>query len=402
MGSRGDIQPALALACGLQAAGHHPIVSAPPDFGDWSRELNLPFVAAGDNAQQLIQSGAADAGGNPIRLIRGFNRIIREQVYLWFTNTLEAARDVEIIISSNQFIARSIAEAVRVPFLCSIYAPTVLRSNSYPPAIIPWQHTPKLLNGPLWWSLEKVLNRLLPVLNRQRAALGLGSIKNMYKHMFDGAKIFLAADPIIAPLPRDSTRYDVTTTGPWFYEDRADLDPEIDRFINSGSPPIYVGFGSMPSKNPEALTRAVLDGATANGRRVLLSKGWAGLGGGDLPSNVFVAHQPMPHAKLFPRLAAVVHHGGSGTTATAARAGIPQVIVPHLMDQYYFADRMVQLKLAAPPLPIAKLTASGLAAAIECAIKLPPEPRRETARRLQNSNGVQTAVERISDLNQRS
>ena len=120
------------------------------------------------------------------------------------------------------------------------------------------------------------------------------------------------------------------------------LPEKLEAFLAAGPPPIYVGFGSMPDPHPEQTTQRLLDVIAARGARAVISAGWAGLGSGPL-SNDVLALGAVPHAKLFPRVAAVVHHGGAGTTSSAARAGAPQILVPHLLDQFYFARRVREL-----------------------------------------------------------
>jgi vancomycin aglycone glucosyltransferase len=264
---------------------------------------------------------------------------------------------------------------------------------------------PRWANSALWSFSDNVIFGLMKIpLNAERAKLGLAPIRSTPKHLFEGLPYLLACDEAVAPRPPDWSRYDVTTTGPWFYDDPAPLDPEVEAFLDSGSAPVYVGFGSMVSSDAVALTRTVLDGAGARGRRVLMSKGWAGIGSAELPDSVMVVHGPMPHAKLFPRVAAVVHHGGAGTTASALRAGVPQVIVPHLADQFHHAHRLAVLGIAPPGIRIARLTAERLGQAIDAALATPAEPRSAAAARLRNADGLARAVaaiERLAPTNSR-
>jgi vancomycin aglycone glucosyltransferase len=127
------------------------------------------------------------------------------------------------------------------------------------------------------------------------------------------------------------------------------LPADLEQFLAAGPPPVYLGFGSMTDPDPGATTRRFLDAIAQLGGRALISRGWARLGAGPLPAGV-MAIDPVSHVSLFPRLAAVVHHGGAGTTHTAARAGVPQVIVPHVLDQFYFARCAESLGVAPPPL----------------------------------------------------
>jgi UDP:flavonoid glycosyltransferase YjiC (YdhE family) len=217
--------------------------------------------------------------------------------------------------------------------------------------------------------------------------------------LFEGLPYLLACDAVFAPAPPDWPRYDVTTTGPWFYDDPLPLDPEVSAFIDAGLPPVYIGFGSMVSSDAARLTRSLLE--AANGHRLLLSSGWAGIGDGHLPASVKVVRGPMPHAKLFPRVAAVVHHGGAGTTAAALRAGAPQIIVPHMGDQFYNAHRLAVMGLAPPGIPVNRLTAKRLQDALQASFAMPAAPRQAMAARLRDGNGLEHAVDVIEKAAQR-
>jgi len=243
---------------------------------------------------------------------------------------------------------------------------------------------------------EKVATRLfMGPINRERERRGLAAFESFHRYLVEGVPYMLACDPLLVPSPPDWDQFDITTTGPWFYDDPAPLPSDVVAFIEAGAPPVYVGFGSMASDDAAEATRAIVAGAGAGGRRVLLSKGWAGLGDGSLPSSVMVVKDPMPHAKLFPRVAAVVHHGGAGTTAAAMRAGVAQVIVPHIVDQYYYAHRLELLGLAPKAIPVTKLNARRLASALDAARELPPRARMQAAARLREGDGLLRAVELI-------
>jgi vancomycin aglycone glucosyltransferase len=132
------------------------------------------------------------------------------------------------------------------------------------------------------------------------------------------------------------------------------LPPKVEAFLEQGPPPVYLGFGSMTDPDPAATTRRLLDAIDSLGCRAILSRGWAGLGEGPLPGHV-LAVGPLSHASLFPRTAVVVHHGGAGTTHSAARAGVPQLVVPHVLDQFYFARRVEDLGVGAATRAAGKL-----------------------------------------------
>ena len=135
------------------------------------------------------------------------------------------------------------------------------------------------------------------------------------------------------------------------------IDPDVASFIEAGSKPVYIGFGSMTDGDSIATTKLILEAAERASVRLLISSGWAGLGGGELPATCKILGEA-PHALLFPKLAGVVHHGGAGTVSTAARAGVPQLLIPHLMDQHYWAYRLERRGLGPKAILRRKLTAT--------------------------------------------
>jgi vancomycin aglycone glucosyltransferase len=257
--------------------------------------------------------------------------------------------------------------------------------------MFPWQGLPRWANVFFWRCFRFGVERAKPTMDAARSRMGLPPLRSLWHHLVD-VPFFLACDPVLAPAPPDWSARPITATGPWFYDDPGELAPEVEEFLAAGPAPVYVGFGSMVSDDVAGVTRAIVEGAGAHGRRVLLSKGWAGLGEGELPAYAKVVHGPMPHAKLFPRMAAVVHHGGSGTTANALRAGVPQVIVPHIMDQFYYAERLFRLGLAPRGIPAKRLTGAKLAQALDATLALDPAPRRAMAKRLRAGDGIARAI----------
>ena len=188
------------------------------------------------------------------------------------------------------------------------------------------------------------------------------------------------------------------TIGYWFLEeDGWEAPAELLAFLEAGQPPISVGFGSMTGRDPKGLTELVVAAVERSGVRAVLLSGWAGLGEMDLPESVFCLARA-PHGWLFPRVAAVVHHGGAGTTAAGLRAGAPSVIVPHFADQPFWGRRVHALGAGPEPIARHKLTADGLAAAIREAVTNGAMRRRaqELATRIGEEDGVGTAVALIS------
>jgi vancomycin aglycone glucosyltransferase len=219
----------------------------------------------------------------------------------------------------------------------------------------------------LLWAVGKA-GFNLPIrrpFNRYRRALGLAPISDVYTHLLSERPI-LAADAELAPVPADC-RLDVRQVPCLHPLVEAALPPKLDSFLAAGPAPVYFGFGSMTDPHPLKTTQLLLDTVARLGCRALISQGWAGLGQGPLPEGVMTVGS-VSHASLFRRVAAVVHHGGAGTTTTAARAGAPQVLIPHLLDQYYWARQVQQQGIAGPPLRRSKLDAVQLAHSIRTVV----------------------------------
>ncbi len=212
-----------------------------------------------------------------------------------------------------------------------------------------------------------------PPINRHRESIGLSPVGDVREFMFTD-RPWLAADPILGPW-QEAAGLHVVQTGAWILPDDRLLPPELMDFLDAGTPPVYVGFGSMRGL-PEDIAEVASDAIRAQGRRILVGHGWAGLGLVDERDDCFVVGEANQQA-LFGRVAAVVHHGGAGTTTTAARAGAPQVVVPQAGgDQPYWAGRVAELGIGAAhdgPAP----NLESLSAALETA--LAPETSARSA-----------------------
>jgi vancomycin aglycone glucosyltransferase len=197
--------------------------------------------------------------------------------------------------------------------------------------------------------------------NGYRDRLGLPPVADVVRHALSRRPL-VAVDRTLAAVPGDCpiANDQIRCLHPF---DDEPLPVDVERFLDAGPAPVYFGFGSMTDPNPARTTARLLAAVERIGCRAIISRGWAGLGEGPLPDGV-LATGPLAHASLFRRVAVVVHHGGAGTTHTASRAGVPQVVVPHVMDQFYYARRVQSLGVAPPPIARAKLSVARLAATV--------------------------------------
>jgi vancomycin aglycone glucosyltransferase len=396
IGSRGDIQPILALALELRRLGHHGALLVPPDFKTWVESFELECLAVGPDVRKASTRMAHKSMPKPSK--EQMRQLASHTVRQQFQASLEAARGYDLIVAGGalQTAARSVAEALDIPYIYAAYCPAALPSPDHPPpkmrTRIRSQALPGLVNRWLWKRDERSWDYFfLDAVNEQRGALGLRPVSHV-AHYVSTDTPWLAADPVLGPAASCSSNMQVTQTGAWLLSDSSPLPDAVEKFLAAGEPPVYFGFGSMV-----AAARAgpmLVEVARALGRRAIVSRGWAELSFID-GRNDCMSIGDVNHERLFGRVAAIVHHGGAGTTIAAARAGRPQVVVPHNYDQYYWARRVTKLGIGARGPQAKDLTAEGLIEALRASLR--PEvtaAARSLAFRIE-LYGARNAAERL-------
>ena len=297
-----------------------------------------------------MRAPARGAAGPPRTLTAEELRKLRESMPDLITDQFEtigrAVEGCDVIVGANahQYAGPSLAERNGIACVTAVYAPVSLPTPDLPPPPTPGQmEAPHLGIEARWRDTKKAWNdRALERVNANRRRLELPPITDVLDYTLTD-HTWLAADAALAPVPATPGRK-ILQTGAWVLPDRTPLPKDLEAFLDSGAAPVFVGLGSMPAA--ENVSVPLIGAARAVGRRTLVSRGWAGLdvidGAGDC-----LAIGEVSHELLFPRVAAVVHHGGAGTTAAAARAGVPQVVTPMFGDQPYWASRIVELGLGA-------------------------------------------------------
>jgi vancomycin aglycone glucosyltransferase len=347
-GSRGDVQPMLALAVGLRDAGHDAVVCASPDNAAWAVSLGCTFEAIGEP----LRDNPALAGWG----LRPFNRFIRRQLYLQVRDLPRVVEGCDLIVASGLvWGVRPVAEHLRIPYRYIAFTPAGLLGTTREPAGI------RLVRGIADRYADLAYGQAL---NRGRARLGLPHVRHVMAQLM-GPGTIAATDPVLTMLP-DGARLRVAQTGYPLLAQPRELSDELRRFLAAGPPPVYAGFGSMPYGNRQRVGKLLVEAAERAGHRLVVYRGWA-----RIPSVVnagtclFVDEEP--HGLLFPKVSAVIHHGGAGTVATAARAGVPQIVLPQAADQFLWRSQVVGLGLG-PRAPMLRLaSAASLARAITTA-----------------------------------
>jgi vancomycin aglycone glucosyltransferase len=381
-GSRGDVQPMLALAVGLRDAGHDAVVCSSADNGAWARSLGCTFEAIGDP----LRDNPALAGWG----MRAFNRFIRRQLYLQVRDLPRVVAGSDLVVASGLvWGVRPVAEHLRIPYRYIAFTPAGLLGTTRDPIGI------RLARGIADRYADLAYG---PMLNRGRARLGLPPVRHVMTQLMGPATI-AATDPALTVLP-DGARLCVTQTGYPLLAQRRELSTELRGFLTAGPPPVYAGFGSMPYGNRERVGRLLVEAAERAGHRLVVYRGWARIPDvGQRGTCLFVDEEP--HDLLFPQVSAVIHHGGAGTVATAARAGVPQIVLPQAADQFLWRNQVVGLGLG-PRAPVLRLaSAASLARAITAAASEPAYQHNAAAMaaRLQAAaDGVAESVAEITSL----
>ena len=394
-GTRGDVQPIVALAVALRARGHVVQLVAPANFVSWVRGYGFDTESDGIDVEALLQSA-----GTGLQSLSWQMRYLAHNMPLLFEPTVRASEGCELIVGAGlQFAAASVAEWRHVPYAHVVFCPCATPSSATPPPNVRRQTLPRWINRLLWQAGGPMADLALRgVINRGRATLGLEAVASPIGQLLKGRTI-LAADRDLAPLPEDAPNSAVSTDA-WVLGEPGTLDHRVEAFLQQVPAPIYIGFGSMIAPRAAELVAKAVAAVRAIGRGAVIAGGWAALDRHIQEADDVLIVDSVPHSLIFSKVAAAVHHGGAGTTTAAARAGVPQVLLPHILDQYYWAHRVEVLGLGPRALPVEQVTALMLSERIGRAINDPLI--RERVNRLAPAvaarNGVTTGVEHLEAL----
>jgi UDP:flavonoid glycosyltransferase YjiC (YdhE family) len=352
-------------------------LAAPEGFLGFVQEHGVGFYPLRGDVQQIMASDTGrkfmeTGGANPIKSIRAMRTMIAPIVTEMVEDAYAACRDAEAIVCLGVLGAfgQSIAEALSVPIV-HVEPTPLLPTKAFPAPSWPIQRNLGGLHNYLSGvaMLQVIWLWYRPFVNAFRRRLGLSTWTfARFLRALRSTPMLGAYSPSIIPHPVDWPQ-SAHVIGHLFLDTQANWQPspELEAFLEAGDPPVYIGFGSMAGRNPEQLAKLIIEALAKSGQRGLLLTGWGGLRTEWVPDNVFVM-AAAPHSWLFPRMAAVVHHGGAGTTAEALRAGVPTVIVPFVLDQYFWGARVKALGIGPDPIPQKNLTADRLAHAISAVV----------------------------------
>jgi UDP:flavonoid glycosyltransferase YjiC (YdhE family) len=408
LGSRGDVQPFVALGLGLQAAGHTVKIAAAADYAELVAYYGLAFHSLVGQISTLLDPAMVEQflerAQNPLRAARNFVRQTNPIIDRLMHDCWAACQDAEGLIVSTlgMYCGVHLAEKLNITCIVAHLHPFTPFSSDqhmfFPPLPrgVPLRSsynwlTHALANHGFWQVLRRPLNRsrqgLLDMEPLSPLALW-GRLRGYRPPTLYGYSA------IVAP-PADGQAHR-QITGYWFLDRAPRWQPpaELATFLSSGPAPIYIGFGSMMlGRDGDRITALIADALGRVGQRGILYRGWGELGRMRLPPSI-LAVDSIPHDWLFPQVRAVVHHGGAGVTAQALRAGVPAIVVPFLGDQHFWADRLAELGTGPEPIPRAQLSSARLAQAITNVIHSNSMRERaaEVGLRLKAERGVAGAV----------
>ena len=315
---------------------------------------------------------------------------------------LEAARGSELILNQlpGNLFGPDLAEYYGIPLAVVSVIP-LLPTRTRPLFAFPaWPRFLPGYNRATYWLGQQVAWQMFrKATNRLREeVLGLPA-RDFFGSGLLGWPAICGYSPKVVPTPADWPQ-NAWITGWWQPVDRAWSPPEeLLRFLDAGSAPVFIGFGSMPMRDPQASARLVVEAVQKSGQRAILHAGWGGLRLEHVPPEVYPITYA-PYGWLFPRMAGLIHHGGSGTTGFALSSGVPSCVVPFLFDQFYWGERGAALGVGPRPLPFRRITANRLAACIADLVGTPSYQvcAAGLAAQLRQEQGVQAAVRIIENL----
>jgi UDP:flavonoid glycosyltransferase YjiC (YdhE family) len=395
------VLPYAALGRALLRAGHGVRLATFENFRDLVVAQGLDFRPIRGDARALLDAAGGlalgEAGQNILKQAGAIRRSFGRLAHSYGPDVAAAAQGgVDLILNQlpGALYGVDLAEALRVPMLMLAVMP-LARTRAWPMLAFPARlgRVPGFNAFSYFVAEQLVWQMFRPAVNGWRKSLGLrprpggGYFRQLERQ---AVPVLNGFSPRVVPRPRDWPAH-VHITGYWFPAAEAWQAPaagEVRRFIEAGSPPVFIGFGSMPVREAAHATALLLEAVRLSGQRAVLHSGWGrlfqagafpdGTDAARLPEDVFLLDYA-PFDWLFPQMAAVVHHGGSGTTGAGLRAGVPSVIVPFVMDQFFWGERVAALGAGPRPVPYAKLSATRLAGAIDQAVSDPEISRRAAA-----------------------
>lgn len=394
-GSRGDVQPYLALAIGLQKKGYHVTLAGPHRFANFVAGYNVPFAPLAGDPEE-ISKRFNDAGHDPLKMVSGIRDYVNSIAVDIARGAFAACKNADLIIHSFLFTtgAHSFARKHNIPDISIQTFPIFAPTREYPPVAMSSLPAGALSYFGHWLTTQVFwYGGNSGYYQKRKQHPDIFSLDLVWpfanKPPHQPTPLLFAVSPtVLPPAPEWTNRTHLT--GYFFLDAPADYQPpaELSRFLQSGPAPICVTFGSMLNRSSESIARAVMDAIRKSDQRAIILTGWDGWKG-RTSSDDFLFIDSAPHDWLFPQCKAVIHHGGAGTTAAGLRAGIPSIVTPFAGDQMFWGKRVHAIGAGTAPIALKSLTEERLSSAIA---EIEDQNLQARARRVGESIRVEDGV----------
>lgn len=385
-GTRGDVQPTVALALELLKSGHEVKLCVPPEHAEWIKPYGCPAIPFGSNIREMIEKAGEKAGKPPTRpSVKTMKREIIHQI----DELPGIVKGSDILIGVGLVHGvPSVAEKLNIPYRFMAFYPGIMgvpKDASFP--------------GRLIWAFGKMATNsaLRGLINKKRREIDLAPISDVWANWM-GEDVILASEKSLVPVS-GKVDFRFSQTGYLFLPSLEPLTERVERFLASGTPPVFIGFGSNPVQHPEKFSRMLEEVSGTTGRRLIISKGWGAIDS-MMESDQCLFVDEVPYDLLFPRIAMAVHHGGIGTMAAAAKAGIPQACFPFMADQFMNRNEMVRIGISPETTSFRKLSARHLTRVILEGLSDPRfrEKAIEIAADINRSNGTELTARLVTGV----
>ena len=404
LGSRGDVQPYVALGTALKSRGHDVTVSTGRGFEDMIEAAGLSAAPLSDDVRELIDrpeiQQAMRSFSGKVRAWRESKGLFRRQLDDMWGVARDLRPDAIVYHHPKALAAPHIAEALQAVAIPAALIPAYIPTAAFPSPGLPFRTLGPTGNRMSHRIVRELISWLLSgkIDTWRQQTLGLGRMAS--RDLFEGYHPNGLPVPRLHPFSRhlvpvaDAWSDRDHITGYWFTDRTDDWEPPdgLARFLDAGPPPVYVGFGSMPTEDAKRLTGIVAEALHRAGERGVLATGWGGLDDSMKTGRIHVL-DAAPHDWLFPRCAAVVHHGGTGTTHEGLRWGRPSIVCPVFGDQPFWGQRVQATGAGPAPLPQKRLKPEKLAEAL-VAVREPAMTSRaaEIGKAMQEEPGADGAA----------
>jgi sterol 3beta-glucosyltransferase len=405
-GSRGDVQPFLALAVGLQKAGHTVTLAGPHRFADFVARYNVPFVPLAGDPEEISRI-INDAGDNVYRMVKGMQEYIFGIAPDVVRETLAAIKGAELLVHGFLFTtgAHSFAKEMGIPDISLQIFPMFAPTRAFPNVALANLPLGSLSYFSHWIATQVFWYGGNSGYKQLRGRVPANLPEKLYWPFTPSPSrtltpLLFAYSPTVLPRPDDWTSPNILIPGYLFLDEAEEYHPPValSEFLDAGDPPVCISFGSMVNRDAERIHQSVREALKLTRQRGIFLSGWGNYHNDRNGDNILYIDSA-PHDWLFPRCKAIIHHGGAGTTAAGLRSGKPNIVVPHSADQPFWGKRVAAIGAGPEPIPVKSITSQRLVTALDSADESVLQARaQEVGRLIQRENGVEEAVRIIESL----